>query len=102
MPGAVERMVVQATANDQKAIATTARRMGLGVSALMRRGAFACEPNAAEAASGALADVAKASADRAGQAIDDALGFIDASHLRIAALEREAAHAATAAKRSAS
>ena len=102
MPGAVERMVVQATANDQKVIAAKAKRMDLGVSALMRRGAFACEPNAAEAASGALADVAKASANRAGQAIDDALGFIDASHLRIAALERKAANAVISAKRSAS
>ena len=101
MPGAVERIVVQATANDKKAIAAKAKRMDLGVSELMRRGAFAYELDASDAALGALADAAKGAADRAGQAIDDALGFIDASNLRIAAMERKATVAANAAKREA-
>lgn len=40
---------------------------------------------------GALADAAKVAADRAGDAIDDALSFIDASNQRIAAMEAKAA-----------
>jgi hypothetical protein len=93
MAGAVERIVVQATAIDKKAITAKAKRMDLGVSELMRRGAFAYESDASEAALGSLADAAKGAADRAGQAIDDALCFIDASNLRIAAMERKAANA---------
>lgn len=37
----------------------------------------------------ALADAANAAADRAGEAIDDALGFIAASNSRIAAFEEK-------------
>ncbi len=40
---------------------------------------------------GALADSAKAAAERAGAAIDDALDFIAASNLRIDAMEAGAA-----------
>ena len=42
----------------------------------------------------ALADAAKAAADRAGAAIDDALDFITASNKRIAAMEAKAARPA--------
>jgi hypothetical protein len=40
-----------------------------------------------------LADAARDAADRAGEAIDDALSFIEASNQRIAALEAKAAKA---------
>jgi hypothetical protein len=59
----------------------------------MRRGAFAYETDEADAELGALADAAKAAAERAGAAIDDALGFIDASNKRIATMEAKAAKA---------
>lgn len=39
---------------------------------------------------GALADAAKASADRACAAVDDALDFIEASNRRIRAMEKAA------------
>lgn len=73
MAGAVERIVVQATAQDKKAIAAKAKQLDLPVSELMRRGAFAYESSASDAELGALADAAKHAADRAGAAIDDAL-----------------------------
>jgi hypothetical protein len=89
---AVERIVVQATAQDKRAIAAKAKKLELPVSELMRRGAFAYQAAEADAELAALADAAKGAADRAGAAIDDALLFIDASNKRIAAMEAKAAN----------
>ena len=91
MAGAVERIVVQATAQDKRAIAAKAKRLGLPISELMRRGAFDYESSETDAELAALADAAKGAADRAGAAIDDALAFIEASNKRIAAMEARAA-----------
>lgn len=91
MAAAIQRIVVQATTQDKKAIAAKAKKLDLPVSELMRRGAFAYESADADAELGALADAAKGAADRAGAAIDDALDFIDASNKRIAAMESKAA-----------
>lgn len=88
MPGADARIVVQATRQEKRAIAAKARRLGLPMSELMRRGASAYEPTPADEELASLADAAKAAAERAGQAIDDALEFIDASNRRIASIER--------------
>lgn len=95
MAGAVERIVVQATSQDKKAIAAKAKRMKLPISELMRRAAFAYDDNADDDELGALADAAKAAADRACAAIDDALSFVDASNKRIAAMEASAARKKT-------
>jgi hypothetical protein len=94
MAAAVERIVVQATAQEKKAIAAKAKKLGLPMSELMRRGATAYKSAEADEELIALADAAKAAADRAGASIDSALEFIEASNKRIAALE-------TGAKRSA-
>ncbi|MCW5631945.1 MAG: hypothetical protein KIT17_01280 [Rubrivivax sp.] len=91
MAAAVERIVVQATAQDKKAIAAKAKRLGLPVSELMRRGAFEYESREEDAELASLADAAKAAADRAGASIDDALAFIDASNKRIDAMQAKAA-----------
>jgi hypothetical protein len=91
MAAATERIVVQATALDKKAIASKAKKLDLPISELMRRGAFAYESDAADVELSALADAARVAADRAGAAIDDALRFIDASNKRIAAMESKAA-----------
>jgi hypothetical protein len=91
MASAVERIVVQATAQDKKAIAAKAKRLDLPVSELMRRGAFAYESSESDAELAALADAAKGAADRAGAAIDASLSFIEASNRRIAAMEAKAA-----------
>ncbi|HEX6136055.1 MAG TPA: hypothetical protein VF059_00200 [Casimicrobiaceae bacterium] len=87
MSTAAERIVVQATAEDKKAIVAKARKLKLPVSELMRRGAFAYEPAEADEQLAALADSAKVAAERAGAAIDEALQFIEASNHRIAAME---------------
>lgn len=99
MAAAVHRIVVQATPQDKKAIAAKAKRLDIPVSELMRRGAFAYETSETDEELGALADAAKAAADRAGTAIDEALDFIDQSNQRIAAMEARAARAARALAR---
>jgi len=90
MPSATERIVVQTTPQEKKAIAAKAKRLALPISELMRRGAFAYESKENDAELAALADAAKASAVRSGAAIDHALSFIEASNKRIAALEAKA------------
>ena len=94
MAAAVERIVVQATTQEKKAIAAKAKKLGLSIAELMRRGATAYQSAEADEELGALADAAKAAAERAIASIDSALKFIAASNKRIAAME-------TAAKRSA-
>jgi len=94
MAAAVERIVVQATAEDKKAIAAKAKKLDLPVSELMRRGAFAYQSSDTDDELAALADAAKGAADRAGAAIDDALAFIEASNKRIVAMEAKAAKTA--------
>lgn len=90
MAAAVERIVVQATAQEKEAIAEKARKLGIPISELMRRGATAYESSESDEELAALADAAKAAADRAGDSIDDALAFIEASNKRIAAMEASA------------
>lgn len=89
---AVERIVVQATAQEKKTIAAKAKKLGLPISELMRRGATAYESAEADEELGILADTAMAAAERAAASIDDALAFIEASNKRIAAMEMKAAH----------
>jgi hypothetical protein len=94
MAAAVQRIVVQTTAQDKKAIVSKAKKLDMPVSELMRRGAFAYESSESDAELGALADAAKGAADRAGAAIEDALAFIEASNKRISAMESKAAQSA--------
>jgi hypothetical protein len=91
MAAAVERIVVQATPREKRVITAKARRLGLPISELMRRAAAAYKSVQEDEELAILADSAKAAADRAGAAIDDALAFIEASNRRIAALESKAA-----------
>ena len=91
MAAAIERIVVQATPREKKAITAKAKKLGLPISELMRRGATAYESAEADEELGALADAAKAAGDRASDSIDDTLAFIDASNKRIAAMEAKAA-----------
>jgi hypothetical protein len=91
---AVERIVVQTTAQDKKAIVTKARKLKLPISELMRRGAFAYQASETDVELDALADAARSAAERACAAIDDALDFIEASNKRIAALEAKAVKSA--------
>jgi len=87
---AVERIVVQATPQEKKAIIAKAKRLGFPVSELMRRGAVAYSSADADEALALLADAARSAADRASDSIDDALAFCEASNKRIAAMETKA------------
>ncbi len=91
MAGAVERIVVQATAQEKRAISAKAKKLGVGISELMRRGAAAYQSSDVDEDLSRLADAAKAAALRAGASIDDALKFIEASNRRIEAMESDAA-----------
>jgi len=101
MATAVQRIVVQTTPQDKKAIAAKAKKLDIPIAELMRRGAFAYQSSDTDEELGMLADAAKSAADRAGAAIDDALHFIDASNKRIAAMEAKATKAGKAADRKA-
>lgn len=87
---AIERIVVQATPQEKRAISAKAKKLGLPVSELMRRGATAYQSAESEDELGAVADAAKAAATRASDAIDDMLMFVEASNKRIAAMEARA------------
>lgn len=88
---AIERIVVQATPQEKKAITAKAKKLGLPVAELMRRGASAYNSAESDEELGAIADAAMAAADRASDAIDDVLAFVEASNTRIAAMEAKAA-----------
>lgn len=84
---AVERIVVQATLQEKKVITAKAKRLGLSVSELMRRGATAYNSAEADDELGTLADAALTSSNRAIDAINDMLVFVAASNERIATME---------------
>jgi hypothetical protein len=90
MAVATQRIVVQATARDKKAIVAKAKSLDMPIAELMRRGAFAYESGDGSEDLDRLADAAKEAADRAAAAIDDALDFIAASERRIEAMEAAA------------
>lgn len=97
MSNAVERIVVQTTSQEKAAIVAKAKKLGLPISELMRRGAVHYQPQDADDGLQALAAAAKGAAERSAAAIDDALAFIAESERRIAAME--ARHAAARSKR---
>ena len=93
MKTAIYRIAVQVTAQEKKAITEKAKKLGLLISELMRRGASAYESKEADEELGIFADKAKAAADRASESIDDVLSFVAASNKRIAVMEAKAAKA---------
>lgn len=88
---AIERIVIQATPQEKKAISAKAKKLGLPVAELMRRGAVAYNSAESEEELGALADAAMAAANRAADSIDEVLSFVEESDKRIAAMEEKAA-----------
>jgi hypothetical protein len=85
---ATARIVVQATPQEKRTIASKAKALGIPVSELMRRGATAYSADDSQLELAVLADAAKAAADRSCKSIDDSLSFIAASNARIAKMER--------------
>ena len=90
MAAATQRIVVQTTSADKKAIVAKAKKLNIPISELMRRGVFAYEPSDADGQLSMLADAAKGAADRAGAAIDRALELVEASIDRVAVMEAAA------------
>ena len=90
MATAIARIVVQATPQEKKAITAIAKRLGMPISELMRRGATAYETTQSDEELGALADAAKVAAERVSESIDETLAFVEASNKRIAAMESKA------------
>jgi hypothetical protein len=91
---ATQRIVVQTTTLDKRAIVAKAKKLDIPISELMRRGAFAYQSEESDDALNALADAAKSAADRSAAAIDDALDFIALSNKRIATMEAKAVKSA--------
>ena len=87
---AIERIAIQATSQEKKAIIAKARCLGLSVSELMRRGAVAYGSAEAEKELVILADAVRVAADRASESIDDVLAFCEASNKRIVAMVTKA------------
>lgn len=90
---AIERIVVQATTTEKKAISAKAKKLGLPVSELMRRGAASYNSAKEDEELGVLADAAMAAANRASDSIDEVMAFVAASIKRIDAMEAKAAKA---------
>lgn len=88
---AIERIVVQATPEEKRAISAKAKKLGLPVSELMRRGATAYNSAQEDEEMGVLADAAMGAANRASDSIDDMLAYVAASEARIAQMESKAA-----------
>lgn len=84
---ASERIVVQATAQEKRAITAKARQLDLPVAELMRRGAAAYRAESSDDLIDALADSAREAVERASAAIDESLDFVAASNARIALME---------------
>jgi len=90
---AIERIVVQATPAEKKAISAKAKKLGLPVSELMRRGAASYNSTKEDEEMGVLADAAMAAANRASASIDEVMAFVEDSNKRIAAMEAKAVKA---------
>jgi hypothetical protein len=88
MATATERIVVQVTTVQKRAIAQTAKRLGLNVSELMRQAAQGFTPSDGEQEILALVERVNASTKEANDALDDALSFVVESNKRIEAMTR--------------
>ncbi len=87
MAVAVERIVVQVPPSEKKAFKSKAKRLGLNLSELMRRGASAYSPEEDENEIDTLVEKIVESTAEAEAALDDALAFVGESNKRIAAME---------------
>lgn len=88
MPTAIERIVVQTTPQEKRAIVAKAKKLDMTVSELIRTGVRAYLPADVEPV--ALAEAVQASAERSMAAMDDAFATVAASNARIASIEAAA------------
>lgn len=88
MAVATERIVVQVTPTQKKAISSTAKRLGLNVSELMRQAAQGFQPKSDDVDLDALIERINQSTREANAALDDAFAFVHESNKRIEALSK--------------
>ncbi|MEX3960126.1 hypothetical protein [Trinickia sp. EG282A] len=86
MAAATERIVVQVTPVQKRAIASTAKKLGLNVSELMRQAAQGFTPSEDEQEILALVERVNASSQEANDALDDALSYVAESNKRLATM----------------
>lgn len=90
MASATARIVVQATPAEKKELSAKARKLGMPIAELMRRGARNYHSSEQDREIDALADAAKGAAEGAARAIDKAIAFVTQSNKRIASMEAAA------------
>jgi len=88
MAGETERIVVRVTPVQKRAIASTAKDLGLNVSELMRQAVQDIMRLDDEENINALISRVNVSTQEANDALDDALSFVAESNKRIAAMMR--------------
>ncbi|CBJ44348.1 hypothetical protein LBW59_00355 [Ralstonia solanacearum] len=86
MAATTERIVVRVTTAQKRAIVSTAKRLGLNVSELMRQAIQDFTPPEDEREINAMIERVNASTKEASNALDDALSFVAESSKRIAAM----------------
>lgn len=87
MSAANQRIPVLVTAAEKSWIAKRAKKSGLSVGEYMRRAAASYSPSEDESALSAMIDQMLKATDRAENAIDDAIAFVESSNKRIARME---------------
>ena len=86
---ATARVPVLMTAKEKAQIARKAKEAGVSMGEYLRRAAESFRPSEDDKALEAMIDQMLKATERADQAIEDALTFIDASNRRIAKMESE-------------
>ncbi len=86
MAATTECIVVRVTTAQKRAIVSTAKRLGLNVSELMRQAIQDFTPPEDEREINAMIERVSASTKEASNALDDALSFVAESSKRIAAM----------------
>lgn len=87
MAAATERVPVLMTGKEKAEIARKARQAGLSMGEYLRRAGKSYRPTEDDKALEGMIEQMILATDRADRAIDDALAFVEASNLRIAAME---------------
>lgn len=87
MATATERIPVLVTTQEKARIAKLAKESGLSMGEFLRRAAESFRPDEDTEILNGMIDQMIKTTNRASEAIDDALEFIDASNKRMAALE---------------
>lgn len=87
MTTATERVPVLMTTKEKTRIAKKAKEAGISMGEYLRRAAESFRPTEDDKALEAMIDQMLKATERADQAIEDALKYVDASNRRIAAME---------------